>query len=718
MIPGDFHQVHQNLEALIRLRQAPVIRILLRRRFLTALSGSGISVWSAYGFDVARSLIADLELFDPVHLSPDEIAALDTILSIPEVREVPPHADEPDWSDRLDRENIRLKEAAESIASLLREGWSHHAGERAVEDHSEAGLFVPVVAPLRGIESAHPIFQDAETGLVVPLRVRVDGMFHRAAKPDLSLNVRVGEGIERSLHKVLGGLDALGIRGLPSLRKCLFRLFWIRGASTLEGRSFELAFFIASAVAWSLLGIDLSRRSIRDGVAVTGLVENDLAGPVSEKTLVRKVAACFYSPVRLLCVPNKQRRQALAHVRRLEEKHPGRQLTIRGVGSVRDLWDDPAVIRRQPRTVPDIIRTLFRRLAMSRALVGAIVLLLMLFGLLVTRDALFSQNLPFSAEWEEGEVVVRNVHGRITTRIRPSGGKPGEVTSVSNDQIGTRLGVWDLDGDGVNEIMVVHKGSLGNFTQLSVYNRDGTILWNIDSRRTGFAGDETISDLSWFCVYPMSEEGVASHSITAIRRMRQGSLSCVDRIDVRSGRHLGLIWNPGHIGGMFLFDVDGDGRKEACISATDNTSSDGIMGIIRPGDLTATNVKTDLSGAPSMAGSTPFHTGLLFSLRFSIDRFSSGRAHVHDMIMMQNGLISVFVRGTSRDERTNNFITYSIRIGSDFSPVVEDVRFTDAYKTMIQQWEPDVSPDQIRAEEQRLQQNVTMMTESGWTSVP
>jgi len=718
MNPGNLHQFHQNLEALIRHGQAPVVRVLLRRRFLTALAGSGPAAWSAYGFGVARLLISDLEHFNPVLLSPDEIALLEAVLSGPEIREIPLHADAPDWSVRLDRTAARLREAAESIDSLLREGWSRPDRESAAGDRSVARLLVPVVAPLRGIESAHTLFRDAEAGLVIPLLVRVDGLFRRSSAPDLSLNVKVAEGIDRSLREALGGLEALGLRGLPSPRTCLFRLAWSRGAATLEGRSFELAFFIASAAAWSSLGVGLSSRSVRDGVAVTGAIDGERVGPVSGETLARKVAACFFSPVDLLCVPASQREEALAHVRELEAKHPGRQLTVRGVRRARDLWNDPAVVRRRPRTALELVRTGFRRLAMSHALVVAVVALLLLLGLLVAREVVLSRNLPFSAEWEGGEVVVRNEHGRITSHIRPPGRKPEMMTPGKLDRVGSRLAVLDLDGDRVREIVVFHRSGPFEVTGLTAFDRHGTVLWEIDSRTAGFLPGQRLDELRWLFLYSggRSEEG--SLRIILIRKSAQWATSFIDRIDGATGRHVGALWNIGHIEGLFRIDLEEDGLFDVCLSATHNPSGDGLLAVVRPESLTITAVDTSLAGLPDLADPAALGSGLRASFRFRNDRFATTRAHVREISREERGYLRVAVRGAWYETTAGNCVLYYLDLKETANPVVRKVVFTDAYKVLIRSRFPETTEEDLRREADRLARSVRALTPAGWTPVP
>lgn len=713
MSAGEIRDLYENMRALIETGQAPVLRLLLRARFLEVALAEGPAVWSAYGFESASDLAAELAVEGADELPPRERGALALLLDRCAALPTPPHGDRERWERERERARRALAESTK-VAERAGDGMGGRAPGVVV---------VPGVARLRGNDSAHPFFRDLMAGGLVPMTVRAEGIFRgNPAGGRMSAPARRGPG-DDTLRRIPEEAARLRVRGASHAARTRFELEMNHTPASLDGRSCEFALVLGAAAAWSASSPRFRYRSVRRGVAMTGVVSEGKVRPVSGATLAAKVEACLHGPPRVLCVPASQEEHANAILRDLRAEFPGEDLEIRGVATVRQAWEDSALCEDRRRSILPWVAVLFRRLALSRFLTGVVLLIAILLVGHAAREWHLGRPFPVSARWEEDRVLVTNEHQRVILVIdEPGWFQPYNVENPTFDKIGSRLAVWDLDGDGTGEILVMFRGEGVLIRRISAYDRHGRLLWSRDSWSLGFPTETVDESLQWIAFYSSGIREGGSLQLVVPRRSKLGPLSIVDRIDGVTGEHRGMLANNGHVEGIFPLDADGDGSVEILISATHNETGMGLVAVIRPDSLGR--------GGPLLPARIPFLTdpdalraGVLASIRFPLDAYSTTRAHARE-VGREGRLVHVCVLG-GWGWKTEPALGSEFRCALyylDFSdllrPVLRQVIFSDSYRALIRQNEPASSDRSIAAELDRLAREAEVLTPQGWRPIP
>ncbi|MFH1680542.1 MAG: hypothetical protein ABIH26_07850 [Candidatus Eisenbacteria bacterium] len=717
MNPREVHEVSAELHELLGVGQPPAVALLLRTRFLSAVIPLGPAVWSAYGFDVARSLAAALAAAPARFLPGDGLPEIRRVLEEARGRPVPPHAETGGWESDT-AEAFRALERAEKRASgALR---FRRAGGIALpsvgRSSFEGRVLVPVVAGVRG-EAASTLFQGVACGLLVPLRVRIDGMLRTAAASGPVILHGVPGPREKELREVLAGLSSLGLPAVPPLRRCLFRIDWDESAASLEGRSAELGLFLAAAAAYSALGLAGPRGWVRDRTAFTGVVEGGRVEEIDRGTLSAKVSACFHGPVDTLFVPASQRGEAEEIARRLEGPHASRRLRVRGLSSLAEAWNDPEAIARTGRSVPERAAVAARRFAMSPLLVGIAALALPVLVFLIVQQLVLERNLPVAARWEGDRIVAANARGRDTAVLEDGLIRPEIVENCTFDKIGKRLAVWDLDGDDENEILAIYRGSSTKTDRIAAFDRRGRRLWDHSAGTLGLPDDAPRTDMQWLAFYSSGSRREGSLMLIVTRRVPPRALAFVDWIDGRTGEHLGMIRNEGHIEGAFAVDVGDDSDPEYFLSATDNETSMGLLSLIRPSAFSRPERTVPAVEVPSLTEPRSLQRGLVVSIRFPLDAFSHTRAHAREVTEDRDRVFRVAVAGGGEGSLLERCILYTLDFSDPERPSLEGIQLTDVFRSIIARSHPGTSEEDLEAERDRLARGTLCLTAEGWRPI-
>ncbi|MBM3320237.1 MAG: hypothetical protein FJY73_06135 [Candidatus Eisenbacteria bacterium] len=713
MNPREVHEAYAEVEELLAIGQPPAIALLLRARFLAAVFPLGATTWSAYGFRAAQGLASALAS-SPAHLfSGDSLDEIRRVLEEIRKRPVPSHAAEARWRRDLE-EAAQAFEAAERDASQSRKGTGTVPAFSARGGFEERVL-VPVVASVRGAEALSPLFRGIACGLLVPITVRVEGMLRTTPGSAPVILRGVPGQRERELREVFAQIPSLGIRSVPPLRRCLFRVDWDEAAASLEGRSAELGLFLAGASAYSALGVGSLRGRVRPRTAFTGVVEGDRVGPVDEGTLAAKVSACFHGPVDALFVPAEQLGEAERTARVIEERHPNRHLRVRGVSTLSGLWRDPDAVEAAPRNVRERAAAAAKRFPMSPLLVGIAALAVPLLGFLIVQQFVFERNLPVTARWEGNRIVATNTHGRDTAVLEGRLMRPEMVESCTFDKIGTRLAVLDLDGDGKNEVVAMYRGNPTKTDLLAAFDRNGTRRWEHSAASFGFPPTAPCEELQWLAFYSGERQG-GSLTLLTLRKVPLRALSFVDRIDGATGEHLGMLRNEGHIEGVYPAAVDRDPAAFLC--GTDNETGMGLLSLIRSSRLSLPEGPRFAGEIPSLTDPESRDQGVVVSIRFPLDAFSHTRAHVLKVVEDRPGVFRIFVEGGGEaGEVTLRSILYACDFSEPSRPSLESVQFTDSFRRLIFKSHPDAVEADLDVESERLACETRFLTAEGWRPI-
>ncbi|RPJ43456.1 MAG: hypothetical protein EHM19_08685 [Candidatus Latescibacterota bacterium] len=722
MNPKELHEAHGELAALLRAGQAPAIALLLRARFLAASAALGHAAWSAYGYPVARDFLrafGDAGRQDLPQGVLDEASALLEDLA---ARTPPPRAPNAGW-----REEIAVARRAIGAARERRAGVGSgldrgaDAGGDPPGDPAEARVLIPVVAAVRGGEKARPLFRSLACGMVVPISVRVEGMLRVARGSEPAVVRGVPGPREREMAALLGGLEDLGIRGAPSLRQCLFRFGWDESSAALEGRSGELGFFLAAASAYSSLAVGGSPRRIRSGVACTGVVGPGRVEEVDATTLIHKVNACVHAGLELLVVPESQSETAVRLALASGGSRPGPRLRVRGAATPAGAWRDPEVTEPVRRGLARTAAVAARRAAMSPTLVVLSGLVVLLLAYLAATGWLGSRNFPVAAAWDGDRIVARNDHGNVTAVLEEGLARPDVVDNPTYDRIGKRLAVWDLNGDGINEVLAMYRGRETRTVRFAAFDREGKRLWDLASDSLAFPVGEPNDEMMWVAFYSSDVRIDGSLQMIALRRVPPRATAMADWIDGATGRPAAHFANEGHIEALFPVDLDGNGYAEHCLSATDNRTRSGLLAVLRI-DPEGRSVVPSGSGPlpPIRSLSDPEQVGreIVAVFRFPLDRYSHTRAHAREVSQDGPGTIRVCVVGAGEGSIAERCVQYFLDLSDPNEPLLRDVQFTDAYRAIVLRTHAGVGGEEIGAEAERLAAGVLRLGPGGWVPVP
>ncbi len=709
---GKLHTLYEDLLGLIRRGQAPAIALLLRRRFLSETLQLGEAAWLGYGHGVAFNLARDLPGTPLEGLELDELRAVVDVLE--RGRNLPfPRPDREDkWQERSAEAIQLLGEAIAQLEAVLtgarpREEWGGAVG--GAPGLSDGFAIVPVVARVVGAAKSAPIFRDLEAGLLVPICVRAETLLRETDRPlakdtERETSSKTMEAFEASLQN----LARLRIPGVPPFKKCLFRVSWGVPAGSWEGRSATLGFFLAAGAAWSAQALSRKRLGVEPRVAFTGGMTGTTVTEVDGRTLGHKIRAAFYSPVERLFVPEAQRELAEELAADLRSRHPDRRFEIRGMTDAIEVWSDSQAVMTWKRSAVSLAGTFVRRPVFASAVAGALVLVAAGIGYSMWQSYLDAPE-AVQIKWEGTTLLIENRHGRTCGRFQTEHGMWREIKAVGPSGEGALGAVWDLDGDGIDEVVAAYCGGVRQTNRLTALDASGNPLWEIES-----TGDLPVPDSSliWYNLFPFPDpQGM---DILALRRSGQGSISTIQRIDGKTGNTEGQLWHPGHLDAVFIHDVNGTGRKVHCIVGPDNRTGMGMLAIYDLRQMRTLPKTEGDSLPPPLLDVEMFDHGLLVAMRFPKDVFSEGRAHCREFYEISEGLYQVFAHGTNG---WRGGMLFGLRFDSEYRPTLVSVTLQDAHRQMIVKNDSTITQADFAREEKRLLGAVEWLSRDGWAPV-
>ncbi|MBU1950763.1 MAG: hypothetical protein KJ927_18765 [Candidatus Eisenbacteria bacterium] len=513
-------------------------------------------------------------------------------------------------------------------------------------------------------------------------------------------------------------------KGGPHLTHTWFGTGWDQPGATLVGRSAGLPFAIAAISGWQSLApgwhiCELDRRT-----AATGVMDRYRVTPVEASTLKPKARACFFSNVETLWVPGQQKEMFKKEVASLSERYPKRQLEIRGVDDLRDILG-PAreveygeVLARRSRGLLEGARTITAWFTYSRSrMVTSVISTILLIALWIF-ILLSTQNKPDSAVWEGNDIVVRNSHGWITMKLKlPS---PPLHQDYGLEHWHSKSNVWDLDGDGLNEIMVLHGSGVNRTDLITIFDRKGNRIWQASSRDLDLEGGVIREDMNWWRIYGPVQIGEMTKGILALRRSMRQSFSLLDIIDSSNGKLIAQFENAGHMDAIHRIDLNSDGVNEYAIVGTNNPTGRGLYLVLSEEnfgnlDKMKSHVSADVTEAQSMMDPECLQKGILTALSFAKTSFDSAeRTHCRVAFMEDHACANISCSGVDGSDR----ILFSFDFSELKSPKLKWVHFSDAGRAAIREkYNPDITLEEIQAEELRLAEEVMILTPNGWVGI-
>lgn len=731
--PGmrEIHDLWDGLRRLLALPQPPILTLRLRLRFLEAIAAMDESVWIAFGLSVIVPLARTIDSGCLRGSSPSELRTLTNVLLWARSMRTPPYCDDATWHQAVDRA-IDTIAAHEGWLAVLLDGSSQptdlastggptvsydgtQASDRGVDiEGAGSSILIPVIARMSVPPThVHHAYRGVEAAQMLNMHVHAQIAPGTRRVPQLVTDGKLNDQDIAAFRLLLPTCAALRPTGCPPLRQCLFTASWDAGSSaTVLGRSSSLAFVLASTSAWARLSASPVQAGLLSGVAASGaLGQAGQLGPVATETLALKVRAAFYSAAQVLVVPAEQAESALLEVRRLNLEHPKRQLLVRGHSDVHGAWTDPRVVTPRIRPVRLIARNLVLRLVLSRAFIVLVALTMLAVAGLVARESVLSERRPVDLRREDGAIVALNRHGRVCLRIAVLPGKIYEV-GPGRTEFGRTATVIDVEGDDRNEVAAIHFSQAGTTDLLSVFDRNGTLLWRRRAGAPVTAQQDSLFGMHWICLGTV-EDPTGGSDVLALRRSTESSLSLLERFDGRTGDREGVLRNSGHLEYLQRFDLDGDGAADWLALGRDARSGGGVLGVLDPASM-----RLPMEGGwdemPGLTDPQQVGRGVRMAIVFPRDRFVKAGAISCENVSRDigGGLLVATQAGPSRH------VLYHLTVDRVEPVCVAGVQFGQNYIAVLMAETPEGIDRLLAAESDRLTSQVRVLSDQGWCYLP
>lgn len=702
----EVHDAYEELERLLALRQAPVVALELRRRFLAASIDAGDSVWMAYGLPAAAGLFASLRDSITAHHPPDLLRALQDVAQALRGRPIPDLPGAGRWSADLDCVLERLREPRAAGKET-----PDDAPRPAATEEGRCEIAIPVVAKLIDPRRTHPLYAGTMIGLLSRLEVRVDFASHPRAIEPLGIDGEVSMETRAAFAQSLVLLDRFRAWGAPAAHRCAFRARFFPPGTRVTGRSGSLGFLLAAATARASYSMGPSYRRIADGSAATG----DLAGtrvlPVDPLTLPDKIRACQQGRVRHIILPEAQAEEANRILRSepLPEDCP--IVEVIPVADALSFWSGGAhTLLRRRRSIRATARIWSDRLTRSRARMGVLGATAVLLAALLIVWFTLRAAPPVSAEWEGNDLVLRNSHRLVTGRID----LPHAPDFAGDPQFPSMINraVVDLDGDRRQDAVAIHGSRPLGRDLLTAVDGRGRTLWSRRSDRLVPPSVAQPGDMCW-CMIALAQTGPQPVELLAVSRSHQGSLSILARLDPVSGGVRGVLMNHGHLDHAYPLVLPGIDNDLIAFSGTENRFGRAITAIIDPRGVTTASDSDPAPFPPGLVEAAALSNGAIGVWSFALDRYTAASRTSAEKVYRENdGRLRVEVLVIAG--KSVGTIIYELDVADPTMPIVLGAYFVDGTKDLIRGLRGPIPDAEFTAEARRLAREVRTLTPDGW----
>lgn len=359
-----------------------------------------------------------------------------------------------------------------------------------------------------------------------------------------------------------------------------------------EGSSAGLA--IAALVYSAILrfAYERVRLHMRPTAALTGVLDADgkvLA--VDPEGIAAKVAAVFFSKTECLVVPKQQLQLAEEAVEMLQMKYPRRNPALIGVSHLREVFYD----RRTAETVRiSWPRHAVHRVWKRRRPITAVVLLALVVAVFRLGYGPLDKN-PVGCEFSGEVVLIKNKSDQTIEEMHVGERTVNFFKSVLPG--GPPIAFADVDGDGQNEIFLSqfsHEG-LSSATTINArkIGKDSSI-WSFSTSKTlDFPRSTDVSSPEFIAqrliVDDCDNDGRLEVVVSAAHLAFP---NLVYRLDASTGKELGHYLHLGHLAGMRVWDLDGDGIKEILLCGVNNAFKNACLVVLDPRDMNGVSPTT------------------------------------------------------------------------------------------------------------------------------
>ncbi|MAO65755.1 MAG: hypothetical protein CL666_12230 [Balneola sp.] len=308
---------------------------------------------------------------------------------------------------------------------------------------------------------------------------------------------------------------------------------------------------------------------LNPGIAITGDInEKGEVVEVDGPTLKQKVAAAFFSWAQVLVVPYQQFEQAEKYITRLNKAYPNRNLVLKGIGHLRELFFDR---RLSLHTKTSLIEHTAQRLWKKKYSAVAVITIIVLLGIIGRLIYGPVDKNPVSVNFAGAYAVLENKSGLKVGSIH-FGERDIDLINNTNSSI---IDFYDISGDGLNEVIYAKK--LGNYSEGSAVIEarsvtTDTTLWSTEFNfDIDFPKQQGMENL----YFHVSELKITSDKKGVPKLMVMGDAGVsfpgiLAKYDLLTGVLESYYLHVGDLGDMLLADIDEDGVDEVLMVGINN----------------------------------------------------------------------------------------------------------------------------------------------------
>lgn len=320
---------------------------------------------------------------------------------------------------------------------------------------------------------------------------------------------------------------------------------------------------------------------LNPGIAITGNIdEQGNVLPVDAGTIQYKIEAAFYSWVQVLVVPLEQVEEATNYLGELESEYPSRNLVLKGVGHVRELFYDRRLTMHKQRSVIKHTSMQIWRHRYNWAFLLVVLVLLGVIGRLIYGPV---DRNPASILFDGNVMKVMNESGKELIEI-----EMGDYTVYFEHYLPSDrknlVSLIDANNDGQNEILWTsfHGPGYGR-QELVLGNVDGDTLWTFEYQETFDYEFHPYANSGQQYIELIKSEDVDGDGLEeAIITTRHGDYfpSFLLILDANTAAIKKKYLHAGTIKEVLVTNIDVDDEKELIIGGLNNSLKKAFLGIL------------------------------------------------------------------------------------------------------------------------------------------
>ncbi|NUN09565.1 MAG: hypothetical protein HUU54_10355 [Ignavibacteriaceae bacterium] len=356
--------------------------------------------------------------------------------------------------------------------------------------------------------------------------------------------------------------------------KKMVAMCWFERPDYLLGESLLAGLAVSIAVGMIKMMQNRREYSIRTGIAITGGIDPDgRMLSVDDTGLLKKLEACFFSPIKILVVPEEQYHIAKRHQQAFKESYPEiPELKLVPVNNIKDILLNPELTEIKPIRYPVWA---LRKIWKIRRVIALLLFLILAGTLSLVLYGPVDKN-PVKHTYKGDYLVIQNQFGEALDYIK--------LSSIGIDYLKRSRDYFnyvdfiDIDDDGINEVIYCDR-KINTYLDIILCKSitQNKILWKHElKKKIKFVGVELLED-SYICgsLYVLKNPD-SKYELLVLARCPYFS-TYLTKIDARDGKELQCYV---HIGGLNLIkfiDLDYDGRTEVVIGGINNAFKSAVL---------------------------------------------------------------------------------------------------------------------------------------------